>query len=112
MRKLIFALAATSALAGPAFSAGNAYGHDPRSASSPCFGSCGRKPGRCRRRQSAISAAADRDEARIPVGLISDIYTYGDDGFMAGVDYHYAGDSTEATREYLDSIHADDDDDD
>ena len=43
---------------------------------------------------------------------VSDIYTYGDDGYTgAGVDYHYAGDSTQATCEYLDGIGATDDDD-
>jgi hypothetical protein len=42
---------------------------------------------------------------------VSDIYTYGDDGFTGpGVDFHYAGDSTEDTCAYLDSIGATDDD--
>ena len=43
---------------------------------------------------------------------VSDIYTYGADGYTgAGVDYHYAGDSTEATCEYLAGIGATSDDD-
>src|SRR5215213_10427988 len=113
MCTLIFALAATSALAGPAFAAGNAYGHDPK-VCLVTFVS-----------EAAAASQADAGVAKaqyLPLSIamklearsdsISDIYTYGDDGYTgAGVDWHYAGDSTEATCEYLASINADDDDD-
>jgi len=112
---LMVSLALTSALSGPAFAAnGKAYGHDPK-VCLVTFVS-----------EEAAASQADVGVAKaqyLPLSIamrlemrsdsISDIYTYGDDGYTgAGVDYHYAGDSTEATCEYLAGINASADDDD
>jgi hypothetical protein len=114
MRSLMISLAATSLLAGPAVAAnGKAYGHDPK-VCLVTFVS-----------EEAAASQADAGVAKaqyLPLSIalmleqrsdsVSDIYTYGDDGFTgAGVDFHYAGDSTEATCAYLDGIGATDDDD-
>jgi hypothetical protein len=111
MRSLILSLAATSLLAGPAFAqGGNAYGHDPK----VCLVTFGSPE------EAAGQADADVVKAQyLPLRIamrkelqsdsVSDIYTYGDDGYTgAGVDYHYAGDSTEATCAYLASINGGD----
>lgn len=112
MRTLILALASTSLLAGPAAAQrGHAYGHDPK----VCLVTF----------ESEEAAASQADVGVIkaqylPLSIamrhelrsdsVSDIYTYGDDGYTgAGVDYHYAGDSTQATCEYLASIGGSDD---
>ena len=105
---LLLSLAVTSAFSGPAFAAGNAYGKDPK-VCLVTFTSA-----------EAAAGQADADVAKaqyLPLSIAmkleqrndaaSDIYTYGDDGFTGpGVDFHYAGDSTEATCSYLDSIGA------
>jgi len=114
MRSLLMvSLAAASAFSGPAYAAGNAYGHDPK-VCLVTFVS-----------EDAAASQADVGVAKaqyLPLSIamklemrsdsVSDIYTYGDDGYTgAGVDYHYAGDSTQATCEYLNGIGATDDDD-
>ena len=114
MRSLILSLAATTMLAGPSLAAnGNAYGHDPK-VCLVTFVS-----------EEAAASQADAGVAKaqyMPLRIamiheqrsdsISDIYPYGDDGFTgAGVDFHFAGDSTEDTCAYLDGIGATDDDD-
>jgi hypothetical protein len=107
-------LAATSILAGPSFAAGKAIGQDPR----VCLVTFVSEEAAASQADAGV-AKAQYLPLRIAMKLearsdsISDIYTYGDDGYMgAGVDYHYAGDSTEATCEYLASINATDDDED
>jgi len=116
MRTLIIvSLAVSSALSGPAIAAnGKAYGHDPKV---------------CLVTFVSVEAAASQADVGVakaqylPLSIalihearsdsISDIYTYGDDGFTgAGVDFHYAGDSTEDTCAYLDGIGATDEEDD
>ena len=111
---LMISLAVTSALSTPAFAAGKAYGHDPK-VCLVTFVS-----------EEAAASQADTGVAKaqyLPLSIammleqrndsLSDIYTYGDVGYTgAGVDYHYAGDTTEATCEYLAGIGATDDDDD
>ena len=113
---MIVSLALASAFSGPALAAGKgkAYGHDPK-VCLVTFVS-----------EEAAASQADTGVAKaqyLPLSIammleqrndsLSDIYTYGDDGYTgAGVDYHYAGDTTEATCEYLAGIGATDDDDD
>jgi hypothetical protein len=112
---LMTALAASSLMTTPAFAQnGKAYGHDPK-VCLVTFVS-----------EAAAASQADAGVAKaqyLPLSIamklearsdsISDIYTYGDDGYTgAGVDWHYAGDSTEETCAYLDGINADEEDDD
>lgn len=114
MRKLLMAaLVVSSALSGPAFAAGKAYGHDPK----VCLVTFVSEEAAASQADAGV-AKAQYLPLRIAMMLearndsVSDIYTYGADGYTgAGVDYHYAGDSTEATCEYLAGIGATSDDD-
>ena len=111
---VIVSLALASAFSGPAFAAGKAYGHDPK----VCLVTFVSEEAAASQADAGV-AKAQYLPLRIAMRLemrsdsISDIYTYGDDGFTgAGVDFHYAGDTTQATCEYLASINAGDEGDD
>lgn len=111
MLKATLALAVASLAAAPAIAAqGNgkayAYGHDPK----VCLVTWATEADRLTQ-ADALVVKAQYLPLRIALAKeaesddVSDIYTYGDDGFTGdGVDFHYAGDTTEATCAYLASI--------
>lgn len=119
MRTLALALAASSliaavpAIAAPGNGKGYAYGHDPK-VCLVTFGTPEERAGQAdadvvKAQYLPLRIALQKEQASDDV---SDIYTYGDDGYVGdGVDFHYAGDSTEDTCAYLDGINNDEDDD-
>jgi hypothetical protein len=110
---LMAALAASTLAAAPAIAQnGKAYGHDPK----VCLVTWGSEADRMSQADATVVKAqylplriAMRKEAESD--NVSDIYTYGTDGYTGdGVDYHYAGDSTEATCAMLAEIAESNDD--